>query len=241
MCGPGPVPARRPARAPACCRGGCTAATSGGWPIPPAVPADWKTASNEAVKLEPRSRIRNRKSPNFTVASPASDLKTARKFPARHERRVRAAIQSISAGLELAGDLRGVTALVPLVHLPVLLAGPVPSGGTSTSRRCQGCLPPSPAFPGSGCPQLHYAAATAQRRSPSTSARLDDASWRSRSPSQCPASLRPAAAAGLWLIIVIPASAPARRVPARRRGLRLRRPVRSRPGRSRRSPPSSGR
>jgi hypothetical protein len=27
-------------------------------------PADWKTASNQAVKLEPRSRIRNRKSPD---------------------------------------------------------------------------------------------------------------------------------------------------------------------------------
>jgi len=176
----------------------------------------------------------------FTVASPARDLQPAREFPARHEGRVRAAIQPISAALELAGDLRGVIALVPLVHLPVSLAGPAPSGSASASRRCRGCLPPSPAFPGSGCPQLRYAAATAQRRSPLTSARLHGASWRSKSPSQCPASLRPAAAAGRWLIIVIPVSAPARRVPARR-GLRLRRPVRSRPGRSRRSPPSSGR
>ena len=137
----------------------------------------------------------------FTVASPASDLKTAREFPARHERRVRAAIQPISAGFELAGDLRGVTALVPLVHLPVLLAGPAPSGSTSTSRRCRGCLPPSPAFPGSGCPQLHYAAATAQRQSPSTSARLDGASWRSRSPSQCPACERSSGWNGRWPIV----------------------------------------
>ena len=36
-----------------------------------------------------------------------------------------------------------------------------------------------------------------------------------RSPSQCPASLRPAAAAGRWLIIVMPVSAPARRAFAR--------------------------
>jgi hypothetical protein len=35
-----------------------------------------------------------------------------------------------------------------------LLAGPAPSGSTSTSRHCRGCFPPSPAFPGPGCPQL---------------------------------------------------------------------------------------
>ncbi|MFF1496915.1 SagB/ThcOx family dehydrogenase [Streptomyces sp. NPDC058304] len=31
---------------------------------------------------------------------------------------------------------------------------PAPSGGPSTSRRCRGRLPPSPAFPGSGCPSF---------------------------------------------------------------------------------------
>jgi hypothetical protein len=40
------------------------------------------------------------------------------------------------------------------LHLLVLLAGPGPSGSTDPSRRCRGHLPPSPAFPGSGCPQL---------------------------------------------------------------------------------------
>ena len=85
---------------------------------------------------------------------PASDLKLAREFPARHEERVRTATQPISTGLELAGNLRGVTVLVSLVHLPVSLAGPRPSGSADPSRRCRGCLPPSPAFPGSGCPQL---------------------------------------------------------------------------------------
>jgi hypothetical protein len=40
----------------------------------------------------------------------------------------------------------------------VSLAGPAPSGSTGTSRRCQGCFPPSR---GSGCPQLHQTAATA--------------------------------------------------------------------------------
>ena len=157
---------------------------------------------------------------------PAGDLKPAREFPARHEERVRTAIQPISTGLELAGNLRGVTTLVPLVHLPVSLAGPGPSGSAGPSRRCRGCLPPSPAFPGSDCPQLRYAAATAQRRSPSTSARLHGASWRSRSPSQWPGTLRPAASAGRCEIDVIPTiRAPFDR--ARPRGCRRVRPVRS--------------
>ena len=44
--------------------------------------------------------------------------------------------------------------LVPLVRLLVSLAGPAPSGSASASRHCRGCFPPSPASPGSGCPQL---------------------------------------------------------------------------------------
>ncbi len=41
-----------------------------------------------------------------------------------------------------------------------------------------GLLPPSPASPGSGCPQLQQAAATARRRSPFISSRSISASWR---------------------------------------------------------------
>jgi hypothetical protein len=41
-----------------------------------------------------------------------------------------------------------------------------------------GLLPPSPALPGSGCPRLRRAAATARRRSPFISARSHGASWR---------------------------------------------------------------
>ena len=53
--------------------------------------------------------------------------------------------------------LRGFITLVPHVRLSVSLARPRPSGSTDLSRRCQGCFPPSPASPGSGCPQLQPA------------------------------------------------------------------------------------
>ena len=107
-------------------------------------------------------RLRRRHSP----WPPRAATLTNPEFPTpRHEVLVRIADQPESTGLELAGDLRGVKTLVPRVHLLLLLAGPRPSGSAGPSRRCRGCLPPSPASPGSGCPQLRYAAATAQRRS----------------------------------------------------------------------------
>ena len=40
------------------------------------------------------------------------------------------------------------------LYLLTLLDEPAPSGSAGTSRLCRGRLPPSPAFPGSGCPQL---------------------------------------------------------------------------------------
>ena len=78
--------------------------------------------------------------------------------------------------------LRSFRSLVPHVHLSVSLAGPGPSGSTSPFRRCQGCCPPSPSFQGSGCPQLqNMLAATSIRRCPFTTARSENASWRSMS------------------------------------------------------------
>lgn len=60
--------------------------------------------------------------------------------------------------------LEGVPPLVQIaLHLSVLLAGPGSSGSADPSRRCRGCFPPSPASPGSGCPQLRRTAATARR------------------------------------------------------------------------------
>jgi hypothetical protein len=95
-------------------------------------------------------RLRRRPSP----WPPGRRRITGRGVP-RLEGRVRAALQPLSTRFELADHrLRGVMPLVPRVHLPVLLAEPAPSGSPSASRRCRGCLPPSPASPGSGCPSF---------------------------------------------------------------------------------------
>ena len=103
---------------------------------------------------------------------PTGDIKPAQEFPARHEGQVRAATQPLSTGFELGHLLRGVMALVPRVHLLVLLAEPAPSGSADASRRCRGCFPPFPASPGSGCPLLHRPAATGQRWRSFTSTRF---------------------------------------------------------------------
>jgi hypothetical protein len=94
---------------------------------------------------------------------PVSRLHTTRKFPepATLPQQARCApppahIHQVRAG----ASLRGVLTPVPRVRLSIPLAGPAPSGSTETSRLCQGRLPPSPAPPGSGCPQLHPPAAT---------------------------------------------------------------------------------
>ena len=54
-----------------------------------------------------------------------------------------------------------------------------------------GLLPPSPATPGSGCPQPHPAAATTGRRRSSTSIRNNSASWRTRGTSIASSRPRP--------------------------------------------------
>ena len=78
-----------------------------------------------------------------------------------------AQIRQVRAGV----NVKDVTTPVPRVLLSATLAGPAPSGSTGTSRLCQGCFPPSPAPPGSGCPQLHRPAATGRRRRSLTSTR----------------------------------------------------------------------
>ena len=67
MCWPGLAPARQPAPGAVRCRGGCTAATSGGWPIPPAAArkcsstcrsAGSSAAAPRAARRRSRSRCR---------------------------------------------------------------------------------------------------------------------------------------------------------------------------------------
>jgi hypothetical protein len=67
---------------------------------------------------------------------------------------------------------------VSRVCLSVTLATPASSGSTDTSWLCQGRLPPIPAPPETGCPQLHRPAATGRRRRSLTSTQSTSASRR---------------------------------------------------------------
>jgi hypothetical protein len=147
--------------------------------------------------------------------------------------RVRAAIQPLSTGFELADyRLRGVMPLVPRVHLPVLLAGPAPSGRPGASRRCRGCLPPSPASPGSGCPQLPHAAATTSGRRSLTPTRFRSASWRSASAAHSPIAVRDRAPASTAAAATASMLTSACRRPLRSRGSGTTARRSSRPGHS---------
>lgn len=67
---------------------------------------------------------------------------------------------------------------VSRVYLSVTLATPAPSGSTDTPWLCRGRLPPIPAPPETGCPQLHRPAATGRRRRSLTSTQSTSASRR---------------------------------------------------------------
>jgi hypothetical protein len=92
--------------------------------------------------------------------------------------RSRAAHRPRSARFESALDLQGFRQWFLAYTFSSLLAGPGPSDSADPSRTLSGLLPPSPAFPRSGCPQLHQPAAAGQRRSHLTSTRFHSASWR---------------------------------------------------------------
>jgi hypothetical protein len=76
---------------------------------------------------------------------PAGDIKPAQKFPARHEERVRAAIQPVSTGFELADHLERLyerwflsytfSTRLPGPHHPVVLARPGVVGAASHPHR----------------------------------------------------------------------------------------------------------
>jgi hypothetical protein len=103
-----------------------------------------------AMPLRPRPAY----AADFRRGLPAGHINRPRSHPtptgAPGVHRDPAHIRQVGAG----GILERRSTPVPHVHRPVLLAGPRPSGSAGPSRRCRGCLPPSPASPGSGCPQL---------------------------------------------------------------------------------------
>lgn len=128
------------------------------------------------------------------------DLFPPQEFPAQLLR-VRVATQPRSTRFELEGGLRSLQTLVSHVHLFVSLAGPGPSGSADPSRRCQGCSHLLLRLQGQAALSFNRGAATSRRRCPFITARSYSASWRTRSPSQCPGTARSLASAGRSLII----------------------------------------
>ena len=122
-------------------------------------------STGEAPSFSPAASPWVRRSPSLWPPC-RSHSSATRSRPSRTHPGVRcdpAHIHQVGAG----SGLEGVRPLVPATRTPSRLAcrtravwqcRPVPS--------LSGLLPPSPATPGSGCPQLHQAAATAQGRGP---------------------------------------------------------------------------
>src|SRR5262249_57595678 len=105
---------------------------------------------------------------------PPREVPAARRYGGTHRAR------PLSTRFEPVYGLKDVTTPVPRVLLSATLAGPAPSGSTECVPALSGLLPPSPAPPGSGCPQLHHPAATGRRRRSLTSTPNASASLRRR-------------------------------------------------------------
>ena len=118
-----------------------------------------------APAASPRVRRRPSPWPPHRHSEPASESTTHRRWSCTADR-------PTSTRLEPASRLRGLYPLVQTAFTPSRLAC-----RTRVVWRCRpvpalsGLLPPSPASPGSGCPQLQRPAATDQRWSPFTSTR----------------------------------------------------------------------
>ena len=126
----------------------------------PALPACWPHAARAApagshVHRKADRRVRRPALPlrhrhgyaaGIHHGLPAGVHMPAREFPATRRQRVRTAPSPYPPDLSW-WAVKGRQALVPLVHLPVSLAGPAPSGSTSTFRHCQGCSRPPRRLP----------------------------------------------------------------------------------------------
>jgi hypothetical protein len=96
---------------------------------------------------------------------------------------VRAATQPISVRFGAGGSLlRGVHTLVHCRYtFPSCSPGTRSSDSADPPRLCQGCLPPSPVSPGSGCPQLQLARCDEPTAVSFHHGTVQGASWRSMS------------------------------------------------------------
>jgi hypothetical protein len=131
-------------------------------------------ASSFAPAASPHLRRRPSVWPPHRHSEPASESTTVWSC---------AADRPTSTRLEPACRLRSFTHWFKLrLHLPISLAGPRPSGGADPSRHCQGCSHPSPASPGSGCPQLQSACCDRPTVESFHHHPAQGASWRTRTP-----------------------------------------------------------
>lgn len=181
----GSAPSRpdRPTVGPACDRAGGV------------VPGQDRNGSRVHVSFDRRSRspaIPPRHRHDYPAALrrglPGRHIAIARKVPHPQSKTGTHRIQPRSARFELVTSKEASTP-VPRVLLSVSLAGPAPSGSADTSRLCQGRLPPFPAPPGSGCPQLQPPccdrAAVASFHRHSNNSRFTAHLWLSSSRSRC--------------------------------------------------------
>jgi hypothetical protein len=153
-----------------------TAGGEGGPRTVPTFTINRSTGSVPSYSPAASPRVRRRPSP----WPPGRPPQPASESPSHAAGRTCAAARPRSARFRAGFSLAGVPPLVPAIRAPSRLAcraravwqcRPVPS--------LSGLLPPSPAPPGLGCPQLHRAAATAQRWAFHPT-RSNGASWRTR-------------------------------------------------------------
>jgi hypothetical protein len=116
-------------------------------------------------------RHRHRYAADLPHGLPGLLKESSREVPAAQRSGRTHCTRPISTRFEPVYEMKDLMTPVPRVLLSATLAGPAPSGSADTSRLLSGLLPPSPAPPGSGCPQLHRPAATGRRRRSLTSTR----------------------------------------------------------------------